>query len=237
MQRAWRAGAALLCAAALSLAASATLAGDRPFLATSSAAAEEDDDAVWALESSLQCTRALCALSAAVEYAFDPVNSVQFEYSRVRDRELHANAQGAGLEYKHLFNHIARDGYGFGIVVAAEFAREPGAGWRHDAWSLVLPLSWRFGAPTSLVHTNLGVLKGKGVAREWTAALALEHEVARRTTLFAELAREGDARLLHGGVRHWVRREKFAVDLSLLRSRDNGQRNNGVVLGLGWYDM
>jgi len=24
---------------------------------------------------------------------------------------------------------------------------------------------------------------------------------------------------------------------SLLRSRDSGQRNNGVVLGLGWFDL
>jgi hypothetical protein len=223
--------------ATLSLAASVALAGDRPFLATSSAAAEEDDDAVWALETAFQRTGSQRELSVAVEYAFDPVNAIQFEFARSRDRTLRETAQGAGIEFKHLFNHIARDGYGVGVIVAADFARPASAGWRGDAWSVVLPFTLQLGTGAGLLHANVGLVKPRDAARQWSASLAVEHEVVRRTVLFAELAREADARLLHGGVRYWLQREKLAIDLSLLQSRSESQRRHGLVLGLGWHDL
>jgi len=42
--------------------------------------------------------------------------------------------------------------------------------------------------------------------------VAIERELFKRTTLFAELAREGEATLLHAGARHWIKREKIALD-------------------------
>jgi hypothetical protein len=60
----------------------------------------------------------------------------------------------------------------------------------------------------------------------------------KRMTLSVELARLGEARLGHVGVRHWIKREKFAVDVSWLRRRSGDEvRETGFVIGLNWYDL
>ena len=62
-------------------------AGDRPFLATTSAAAEEDDDNVWALQGWFdRAGRGASALHSVAEYSFNPTTSVQLEWSRSRVR-------------------------------------------------------------------------------------------------------------------------------------------------------
>jgi hypothetical protein len=212
-------------------------AGDRPFLATSSAAAEEDDDAVWSVESWLQRTGPTHSLSIAPEYAFDPTTSVQIEFTRTRDRSLGETVHGAEIELKHLFNHIARDGYGWGVVLALGFERATGSGWRRSGLSVKLPFTLSLWEGDGALHLNAGVIKSPDARREGLWSAAIERVVARRTTLFAEVAREGESTLLHGGVRWWLRKEKFAIDLGALRLRAPGSRESGVVVGLGWYDL
>ena len=67
--------------------------------------------------------------------------------------------------------------------------------------------------------------------------IAAEREVWRRTSLFAELAREREGRLLHAGVRHWIKREHLAFDIAWQRVRSDEVRGSGIVLGLAWYDL
>jgi hypothetical protein len=230
---AWR----LLAGLAVMVAATPVLAGDRPFIFTSSAAAEEDDDAVWSVESVFQRAGPLRGLNVAAEYAFNPTNSMQIEFARLRDRAVGESASAAGLEYKHLFNHIAREGYGYGMVVSIELGRPQGSGWEAAAWGATLPLSIQLGADGGLLHLNAGLVKPSHMPRQWTASAAVEQEVAKRTVLFGEVARLGEGGLLHGGVRYWAQRERFAVDLSLQRIRADGLNNPGFVIGLGWYDL
>lgn len=233
MRNAW-------CALAASLGLVAALpatAGDRPYLATSSAAAEEDDDAVWSVESWFQRTGSAHSLSIALEYAFDPTTSLQFEFSRARDRMARETVDEAEVELKHLFNHIARDGYGWGVVLALGFERAPGSPWRRSGLSVKLPFTLALWEGDGALHLNAGVSKPRDARRESLWSAAIERVVARRTTLFAEAAREGDSTLLHGGVRWWVRKERFAIDLGVLRLRTPGSRETGLVLGLGWYDL
>jgi hypothetical protein len=59
------------------------------------------------------------------------------------------------------------------------------------------------------LHLNAGVTKPRDDKREWGSSVAIERELFKRTTLFAELAREGEATLLHAGARHWIKREKM----------------------------
>ena len=61
--------------------------------------------------------------------------------------------------------------------------------------------------------------------------IAAEREVWRRTSLFAEAARDREGRLLHAGVRHWIKRERLAVD-GRQRVRSDELRGSGIVLGL-----
>ena len=222
----------------LMLAASASAdAADRPYLATDSAAAEEDDDNVWSVESWLARRGSVRTGSIAAEYAFNPTTSVQFEFARARDRAARQSGQQIEFEIKHLFNHIARDGYGVGVVAVLGWDKAGGASWRRGSASLNLPFTWAFGESGVALHVNGGVDKTVGERRAWTRSVALEGEVARRTTLFAELAREGSDKLAHAGVRWWAQREKLALDLSWQRVRSDDGRASGIVVGIGFYDL
>jgi hypothetical protein len=224
--------------ATLLLACVATTAlADRPFLATDSAAAEEDDDDVWSVESWLARRGSMRTASIAAEYAFNPTTSVQLELAGERDRAVRQTSREIEFEVKHLFNHIARDGYGVGVVAALGWDKGGGASWRRGSASLNVPLTWALGESGVALHVNGGVQKTVGERRAWTRSVALEGEIARRTTAFAELARAGGERLLHAGVRHWLQREKLAFDLSWQRVRGNEGRASGVVIGLGYHDL
>lgn len=213
-------------------------AADRPYLVVSGAAAEEDDDAVWSIETAAQFSRQQRSQSLAAEYAFNPVQSLQLEMTRQRDRLAGATGWAAELEYKHLFNHIARDGWGWGLALSLGADKSADQGWRAGSWTAVLPLSLQWADKAALLHLNLGLVRERGERRHGLAALGFEAEVFRRTTLFAEVARSGENRLLHAGVRHWIRRDRLALDLSAQRQWATDQpRYASWVLGLGWYDL
>lgn len=227
---------AALLATLLALGLPAAHAGDRPFSALTTAAAEEDDDQVWSVDATIERLGAVRALGTQAEYAFNPTNSVQFGYGNARERGTGLKAQAVEIEYKHLFNHIARDGWGWGVSLAHTFVKGPGEGWQGGNWDLVLPFSLRTG-DTTFLHANLGWSKSKGASSERLLAVGGETEIFRRVTLFGELAREGDATLLNVGVRHWLRKERWALDVSLQRAREDGTRSSGFVIGMSWYDL
>ena len=224
---------ALAVAAALCVAAwpTAVRANDRPFLLTSSAAAEEDDDRVWAIESWWQRVGTQRMFTVAPEYAFDPVNSIQLEIARGSD-----NARSVELELKHLFNHIARDGWGWGIDVSLSATREEGTGWQRSL-SVKVPWSISMSDGDAMLHVNAGVQKQRDERREWVGSLAFEHKLPWRTSLFVELGREDRQTLRHVGARHWIQRDKLAVDVSLQQLRSGADKASGVVIGLAWYDL
>lgn len=213
------------------------LASDRPFLATASAAAEEDDDNVWSVETVFQRLGPVRRFGVAPEYTFNPTTALQLEFARVRDRAAGETMQLSELEFKHLFNHIARDGYGVGVVASVGFGRSQSGSFRREEWGLAVPFTLALFEGGAALHLNAGASWPRGERREWNRTFALEHEVWKRTTLFGEIARLGEAMLVHAGVRHWLRREKLALDLSVQRVRADGARESGVVIGLGWYDL
>ncbi len=235
MLRHCKALAGALLALFAALLAPAACADDRPFLATTSAAAEEDDDQVWSIETTWQRLGAARGVSVAVEYAFNPTTSLQLELER--DRADGSTLRGASLEFKHLFNHIARDGFGWGIDAELLFERAAAQGWRRVGVALTAPLTFQIMQGAALLHVNAGVFKPSGAPREWMRSVAIQGEAWRRTVLFAEAAAQGEQRLLHAGVRWWIQREKLALDVSVQRVREGGQRESGVVLGLAWYDL
>jgi hypothetical protein len=224
-------------AAALACAAALVHAGDRPYLATHSAAAEEDDDAVWSVESWFARWGRSREWVVAPEYAFDPTTSLQFEFMSRRDRSAGTRGQGAEIEFKHLFNHIARDGYGWGVVLSQQFERESAASWRGSSYSVKLPATLALGEGMATVHLNVGLEKPRGVRRENLASVALEGEVLKRITLFAEAARDAEGRLVHAGMRWWAQRERLAIDVAAQRTRGDGERHTGFVIGIGFYDL
>lgn len=213
------------------------LANDRPYIVVSSGAAEEDDDNVWSVESWVTQLGPLRALSVAPEYAFNPTTSLQLELAALRDRDSRQSASFAELELKHLFNHIARDGYGWGVVLQLGAIKNGGTAARREEWGMKVPLTLSLWGGDGLLHLNAGFVRPADEERLWVSAAALEREVWKRTVLFGELARVGDATFVHGGVRHWIRRERLAIDFSLQRSRVDGVWHTGGTFGIGWYDL
>ena len=227
------AGAAL----AMALAATPACAADRPFLHTSSAAAEEDDDNVWAIESWWQRVGTQRTFSVAPEYAFSPTDSIQFEFSRSRDRAAGEHSHGLEVEIKHLFNRIGRDGYGWGVDLALAAGSSNGSGWRAEGLALKLPWTLALGESGALLHANAGIAKARGERREFVASAAYEHPLPGRVTGFMEIGRADRQTLLHAGIRHWLKRDKLALDLAVQRIRAGSESASGVVLGLNWYDL
>ncbi len=220
---------AVLCAALWHVTAQAN---DRPFLLTSNAAAEEDDDKVWSVETWWQRAGSQHVFSVAPEYAFDPTTSLQFELSRRSD-----NANGLELEFKRLFNHIGREGWGWGVDVSLGMASADGTGWKRQGLSVKLPYTLQLRDGEALLHLNAGLQKQRDERREWVASAAFEHKLPWRNSAFVEVGREDRQTLWHAGVRHWIRRDKLALDLSVQQVRGGGDKASGLIIGLAWYDL
>jgi len=218
------------------LAAPLVQANDRPFQVARTAVLE-DDEQVWSFESWVQRLGTVRALSIEPEYTFGAGTSVQVELSRFVDRHDRETGHEAEVEFKHLFNNVARDGWGWGIsaTLAAERLRETGR--TVPSLGLKLPVSIALGDGGGFLHLDAGITKARDERRAWVGAAGIERELFRRTTGFAELAREGGVSFAQIGARHWLRRDKLAIDVSLQRQRAEGLRTHGFIIGLGWYDL
>ena len=236
----WR-GAALvrsvfLCIAVAGvLAAPVAWANDRPFQVARTAVLE-DDEQVWSFESWVQRLGSVRGLAIEPEYTFEAGTSVQFELSRFIDRRGSETGHEAEVEFKQLFNNIARDGWGWGLsaTLAAERSRDSGT---IPSVGIKLPLSVALGDGGGFLHLNAGIGKARDARRTWTGAAGIERELFKRTVFFAELARDGGVTFAQVGARHWLRRDKLAIDFSLQQQRADGSRASGFIVGLGWYDL
>jgi hypothetical protein len=150
-------------------------ANDRPFLLTTHAVAEEDDDEVWSVETWWQRAGPVQAFTIAPEYAFNPTTSMQFQASRATGR-----ANALEIEFKHLFNHIGRDGWGWGIELSGEVAGT-GSDWKHHGVALKLPYTLQLPGGDALLHLNAGLQKQRGERREWVGSAAFEHKLPGAT--------------------------------------------------------
>ena len=232
-----------LCAALLVWTCAATWANDRPFQIARTAVME-DDEQVWSFESWVERRGKLLGLSVEPEYTFSGGNSVQVQFTRNLVRNPDRNPDRPGeltgheleIEFKHIFNHMGRDGWGVAVSGALGAERSSGDGTVRTL-SLKLPLSVNLGEGYATLHLNPGLAKASDTRRTWTRAVAIESEVFKRTTAFAELAQQGDLRFGQVGARHWLRRDKLAIDLAWQLQRKPDGQTHSVVIGLGWYDL
>jgi hypothetical protein len=212
-------------------------AADRPWISTNSAAADEDDNGKWAFDAWATRLGGLRGAHATAEYTFVPTTSLQLEAVHERDRDARGSGSAVGLEFKHLLNHIARDGYGWGVVASLGVAKAGNVGWKGDEVGAKVPFTlWLWNGDAAL-HVNAGFSKSRDERRKWTRSVSIEGELVKRVTGFAELAREGPTRISQSGARYWIKREKLVVDLAWQQQRADGTRASGWLLGLGWYDL
>jgi hypothetical protein len=228
------AGALALLAA---MAAMPAHAKDRPFQSARTAVAEDDDEGTWSIESWVQRHGTVRGISVEPEYTFTPYTSVQMEFTRLLDKRGAETGHEAEVEFKHLFNQIARDGWGWGVSAALTAERTRGEGTQRSV-TLKLPLSVTLGDTGALLHLNAGLIKPEHARRESTVSAAAEMDLMPRVRGFVELAREGREKFGQIGVRHWLKRDHLALDFSLQQRRlEDGRRASGFILGVGWYDL
>lgn len=210
-------------------------ANDRPFQIARSAVLE-DDEQVWSMESWLERRGTVRGLSIEPEYTFSNGFSIQMQLSRYLDRNGDESGHEAEVEFKKIFNNLERDGWGVALSAALGQERSNEAG-SVRSLGLKLPLSLKLGEGGTLLHLNPGLSKASGERRAWTRSMAIEQPIYRRSFLFAEVAHEGELRFAQIGVRHWVRKERLAVDFSWQQQRSPLGRTAGPILGIGWYDL
>jgi hypothetical protein len=211
------------------------VANDRPFQVARTAILE-DDAQTWSFESWLQRFGSVRGVSVEPEYTFGGGTSVQVELARYVDRDGAQTGQSGEIEFKQVFNDIARDGWGWGVS-AALGAQRSGDDGTVRSIGLKLPVSISLGAGGGYLHLNPGIDKVSGSRRSWSASAAIEREIVERAVGFAEYAHEGEERYGQVGVRYWLRREKLAIDFAWQEQRREGRRGSGFIVGLGVYDF
>ncbi len=223
----------------LCFAATSAWCNDRPFQSARTAVLE-DDEYTWSIETWVQRYGRVRGLSFEPEYIFGGGFSIQSELTKLKDRDGNESGHEAEIELKQVFNNIARDGWGLGLSAAFSRARL-GDDAAIRTVTLKLPLSLALGQSRTLLHLNVGAEKTSGHKREWNTAVALEREVYRRTWLIAEFSKTGEEKFAQIGVRHWLRKERMALDFTLQQQRKggdgSGRRASGFILGLGFYDL
>jgi len=221
---------------ALLLAAGPARANDRPFQVARTAVLE-DDEHVWSIESWVQRLGSVRSASLEPEYTFESGTSVQFELTRQLDRHDSETGHEAEIEFKQIFNNVARDGWGWGVSARLAAERTAESDGSIPSIGLKVPLSIALGDGGGFLHLNAGISKTRDQRRTWDGAVGIERELLRRTLFFAELAREAGTTYAQLGARHWLRRDKLAIDFSVQQQRADGTRAVGFIVGLGWYDL
>ena len=209
---------------------------DRPFQVARTAVLE-DDEHVWSFESWGQRLGSVRGLSIEPEYTFNAGTSLQFELSRFIDRRGAETGHEAEVEFKQVFNNIARDGWGWGLSAKLGAERTHESDGTVPSLGAKLPVSIALGEGGGFLHLNIGIDKVRDARRTWMAAAGIERELMKRTLFFAEIARDAGATFAQAGARHWLKRDKLAIDFSLQQRRADGSRSSGFIIGLGWYDL
>lgn len=236
MPRVVRIGMALVVAFCSAVVATGARANDRPFQVARTAV-WEDDSNDWSFESWAQRLGSVRALSVEPEYTFQAGTSVQVELTRFLDRRDDETGHEAEVEFKQLFNDIARDGWGCGVSMAFSAERSRESRRTTPSVGLKVPVSIALGDEGGLLHLNVGITGARGERRRWSGAAGIERELLERTLFFAEAARDHGVTFMQVGARHWLRRDKLAIDFGLQRQRADRSRGAGFILGLGWYGL
>jgi len=229
----------------LLLGAAPARAGDRPFLATSTALVEDDEDKALALEAWVESGRSQGSLRlqqwrTQAEYNFDPWTSLQFEFgaARVPDTDGTVTERSVEVEARQVLRDIDRHGWGFALALGGEWQ----AGGPDRSRFLYAPMSWRLPDAEGFLHLNLGAewRTDRGTRARW--ALGAEHELNRHWIALAEAGGvAGSERLAHAGVRYWFKRDKLAFDAGIaertLIDGDVERRSRMLVLGFAVRDI
>lgn len=235
--------ASVVVALAAAWGSGAAWADDRPFLRTTSAVVEDDDERVFEFTATHVVAKKQRSTSAQLGYSFSPTWSVEMEQGLQRDRiEGHTEReQGLGLRLSWV--DPAREGWGLATRLSVERERESGEEWTRPQWRGVMAFSLPLAGKRAWLHANLGARYSPPVSgsQRWAGlwSLAAQMPLSRRTALFAEAAGASDGldRMVQFGVRQWLQREKVAIDWGWGRQWARDTPANFLAISLSLYDL
>ena len=208
-------------------------ADDRPFLRTTHALASEDEDG-WEVSTMLVANRHGQSLSTQIERDLSATHRLEVEFGG----STHALAPESeqGLRLRSLWRSPADTGWGFATKLGIEPGRSgEDEGRRTQAQGV---FSWT-PAPGHWVHLNLGWQWRQGAGRTAMNALAWQGEWTPSRSVYAEAAGTGDGRdrLLHMGVRHWLKAHRLALDTGVGRQTGSERPGEFLVVNLSFFDL
>ncbi len=226
------------------MAVSAATARDMPYADLITAVTEPDDERVFEVSSWFISGKRTKEFAVNPEYNFSPWFSVGLELAieKVRGEGLEPSTRErhAELEFRYLIQDSWRTGFAYGIAGSLQFSKESAdSSTRKSGAVLLVPMSWSIAEKSGWLHLNLGVNYQAQDKSRFYAAAGAEYNLAKRTTVFAELSvRARDYSQLNAGVRHWFVKDKVAFDASLGRTRPViGEKTNFVSVGVSFYDL
>lgn len=227
----------MMALAGAALAAPAVRADDRPFLRTATAVVEDDDERVFEFSATGLSHRHGDGLSLQGGYSLSPTLSVEAELGFSRDRAEGSRGHEVGIGVWQAWIDPAREGWGLAGKLGADWDQESGEA-RQRTLRGVIAASVPLSGKQVWLHANAGVEQREGEGRAGIWSLALQGELDRRWMLFGELASSSRRdELAQIGVRHWLRRDKIALDLGIGRERVAQDRRGFVAAGLAFYDL
>ena len=213
-------------------------ADDRPFLRTTHAMASDDDDA-WEISSTLVANRQGQALSLQLERELSTTQRIEVEVGG-STRDL-APEPEQGLRLRSLWVNPESHGWGWATKVGIEPRRGRSEG--GDRWQALSVVSVPMAQGRWWVHANLGWQwqrqSAQAAQRTAIGSLAAHWVLNPQQWLYAETARaaDGSDRLLHLGLRHWLRPGKWALDVGAGRQRAAEHPGEFVVLNMSFFDL
>jgi hypothetical protein len=212
-------------------------ADDRPFLRTTHALVSTDEDG-WEISVMAVANRHGQALSTQIERDLGRTHKLEFEFGRS------PNALGPepeqGVRLRSLWVSPTETGWGLASKLGLEPRRSAEDDGRRTQAQGVL--SWS-PAPRLWAHLNLGWQWRQpshgGTQRSSVSALALQHEWTAQRWFYAEAAGSGDGRdrLLHLGLRHWLRPQQLALDTGVGRQSGTERPGQFVAINLSFFDL
>lgn len=218
-------------------------ADDRPFLRTTTAVVEDDDERVFEWSVSHLSGKKERNTQMQLGYSFSPTLSVEFELGQARDKVDEQSSREQGLGIWTAWIDPAREGWGLATKLSVERERDSGATWERPAWKGVMAYSVPLLDKSLWLHANAGMRyqSSDAASRRWTSlwSFAAQKTLNRRFEVFAELAgnQERSDQLVQAGVRHWIQREKLAIDVGLGRQLAEERKGNFIALSLSVFDI
>jgi hypothetical protein len=217
-------------------------AGDGPFLNTTAAMVEDDDERVFEFSTQSVHHRQQRGWRTQLGYSFSPTLSAEVEWGREWETGQPGSERELGLGLWRAWLDPAREGWGLASHFELEWSRATGSPWQPPAVSAVMAASLPVFDHTLWLHANLGARNTPGdEGRRWDGlwSVAAQHKLARRSEAFVEAGgtTRGSEQLIQVGLRQWLVREKIAADIGLGRRLADGERHRFVALRLSFFDI